>query len=144
MVFPRINRDKKEWAFGVFKNAESSTAMAVGSAVVWSCTSPDGNKVLLPTTALLGLFVGITLDAIAAGDYGRVQTYGFCSQALVFQSQTTAHTAGHVLLPANGQAYLLGTFAAGDGKSGFVYAAEDIATVTTGAAALKKVFIRAL
>lgn len=142
MVFPHINRDKKEWAFGVFYNIESS-ALAQGSSVVWDVGTPDGNRVGLPATADLSLFVGVTLESIPATDYGRVQTYGYCQYALVFQSQTTAIAAGNILLPQNGAAYLSGSTAS-DGKSGFVYAAEAVATVVTGAAALKKVFIRAL
>ena len=146
MVFPRINRDKKEWAFGVFKNSEASTALSYGGACVWSCTSPDGNKVLIPTTALAGLFVGIVIevDGIPAGDYGRVQTYGYCGSALVLQEQTTVSAAGNVLKPTNAQQYLTSTQAAGDGTGGLVYLAEAMGTITTAAASAKKVFVRAL
>jgi len=141
MLFARINRDKKEWSYGVFKNVGS--AVARGAVLVLDVSSSrDGNRVTQAGSATLSLFVGVAISAIAADSYGKVQTYGF-GKGLVFQSQTTVIAAGNILIPVDSQDYLARD-GAGDGKSGFVFAAEAVATVTTGVAALKDVFVRAL
>jgi hypothetical protein len=144
VIFPTINREKAEKAFGVFKNI-SGASITLGYPAVWDISAPDGNAVSKPATATLSLIIGICVAApyIANNDFGKFQTYGYCGSASVTNDASVAVAAGDILIPVNAQWYLARS-AASDGKSGFVYAAEAVATGTTPAAANKKVFIRAL
>lgn len=144
MIFPTINREKAEKAFGVFKNISGATITA-GYPAVWDISAPDGNALSKPATATLSLVVGICVrgDGIPNNDFGKFQTYGYCGSANITNDTSQAIAAGDILIPVNAQWYLARS-AASDGKSGFIYAAEAFATAATPAAANKKVFIRAL
>lgn len=96
-----------------------------------------------PSTALLSCFVGVANADIADSAYGLFQVYGYRSSAYMTNDTSVAIAAGDIMIPVNAQWYLSRS-AAGDGKSGFVYAGEAFATATTPAAANKKVLIRAL
>lgn len=142
MLFARINRDKAERVFGVFKNVQGTTITA-NYAAMWDVSAPDGNRVTKPTTAGLSLFVGIATLNIADGDYGKFQLYGYRASAFVTNATDQAITAGDILIPVNAANHLARS-GAGDGKSGFVFAAAAVATATTPAAAAAAVFLRAL
>jgi hypothetical protein len=143
MLFQRVNRTDAEKVFVIVQNVASATITA-GYPVVWDITSSvDGVRVSQPASATLSLFVGIANADIADSSYGLVQVYGYKSQAYVTNDTSIAVAAGNILIPV-AAAWTLDYSAAGDGKSGFVYAAEAFATNTTPAAANKKVLIRAL
>lgn len=142
MIFPRINREKAEVVFGVFKNVAGAT-IAIGYPAVWDISAPDGNRVSKPATATLSLFVGIAVESITDTSYGKFQVYGYRSAASILNDTSVAIAAGDILIPVNAQWYLARS-AASDGKTGFAYAGEAFATAATPAAAAKKVFLRAL
>lgn len=145
MLFQRLNRSDPEKVFIVVKNSYSTAAITVGQAVAWDYTTDaDGVGVTQPTTALITMPCGIVEYAsIAAGDYGLVQVYGHNANALV--DGTTGVGVGTRLRLTNASFALshmttaldtFGTACSFTFVSGQVY--------TTGAAAAKKCFIRAL
>lgn len=142
MLFQRINRTDAEKVFAIFQNVAGATITANYPAA-WSSSSPNGVRVSQPTTALLSLFVGIANADIADSAYGLFQIYGYRSSAFVTNDTSQAVAAGDILVPVNAQWYL-DYSAAGDGKTGFIYAGEAFATNATPAAANKACFIRAL
>jgi len=143
MQFQGVNREDAERVFQIVYNVAGATT-DLGDSVVWDISaSVDGLRVTQPATATLSLFVGVAIENIADSSYGRVQCYGYRTQALITNTTNQAIAAGDILIPVNAVDYLARS-AASDGKSGFVYAAEAFATATTPAAALKKVLIRAL
>jgi hypothetical protein len=143
MMFQRINREDAEKIFSMFYNVAGAVITAGYPAVLDITSSVDGVRVSKPATATLSLFVGIAVRDIADSAYGLFQQYGYKSQALVTNGTSVAVAAGDILIPVDAQWYLSRS-AASDGKSGFIYAAEAVATATTAAGAQKKVFIRAL
>lgn len=142
MMIPTVVQTEADKVFANFLNVQASTVQA-GDAVVWDTGTADGVRATLPATATLSLFVGIVDQDTAASAYGLAQVYGYRSGALVTNDTSVAVAAGDILVPVNGQDRLARS-AASTGTSGFVYAGEAFATATTPAAALKKVFIRAL
>ena len=144
MMFPAVvGDDQAVVGFARVKNA-SGVAEALGEAVVWDISAPDGVRVSKPATATLSLLVGVLIQALAANAYGLVQTYGYNLYALVTNHATQAIAAGDCLVPVAAATHFAFS-ATGDGKSGFVYAAEAVAAITTttlAAAALHKVFLR--
>lgn len=142
MQWVQLNRDRAERAYQVIFNAQAA-ALDLGDSVVWDVGTVDGIRTTQPVTATLSLFVGVALEAVPSSDYGRVQSYGLCTQAFITNTTNQAIAAGDILIPTNAADYLSRS-GASDGKSGFVFAAEAFATATTPAAAKKKVFIRAL
>lgn len=143
MMFQRINRDDAEKVFIAVYNVAGATMTAGYAMVVDITTSVDGVRMSKPATATLSLFVGVAHRDIADSAYGLAQAYGYRASAYVTNDASVAVAAGDILIPVNAQWYL-GRSGASDGKSGFIIAAEAVATGTTPAAAQKKVFIRAL
>jgi len=90
------------------------------------------------------MFAGIASQAIAAGDYGRIQVNGPCL-AKVIQEAGTAIVLGDRLMGVNAARHLIrngaGT-AAITGINRYAYALETAATGT--AVALRLVMLRAL
>lgn len=146
MLFPAVvGDDQAEVGYARVKNI-SGGAMAKGDSVVLDVSAPDGVRVSKPATATLSLFMGVLIAAVANGAYGLVQAYGYNAFASVTNHATQAIAAGDILIPVDA-AYHLNRSGAGDGKTGFVFAAEAVAAITTttlAAAALRKVFVRAL
>lgn len=143
MLLPAVvGDDQAEVGFTRVKNV-SGGALAQGDTVVWDVTAPDGVRVSKAATATLSLLVGILVAALANGAYGIAHSYGYNANAKVTNDTSVAVAAGDILIPVNAQVYLARS-AASDGKTGFVFAAEALATATTPAAALKKVFIKCL
>lgn len=145
MLIQRVNRTDPEKVFIVVKNTYSTAAITVGQAVVFDYTTDaDGVGVTRPTTALLKLPAGIVETAsIANGDYGLVQVYGHNANALVSGSSGTI--AGIALVMQNNSFELLRLSTAIDtfGQAcTFAFVAGQ--AYSTGTAAAKKVFVRAL
>jgi hypothetical protein len=111
--------------------------------------SVDGVRVRDMDTGNLFLFVGVADAAIADGDYGLVQVYGFRSTSIVFQTDTSQDT-GVPLVPVAGQDYLQSVASTTASNAAVtlqpVFAAllESIATSAASATISKKVFVRAL
>lgn len=83
MLFRRVSRTDPEKIFVVVKNSWSTAALANGYVVQWDFTTDvDGVGVTQPTgmaTNLGNACAGVAAEAIAAGDYGLVQVYGYHS-----------------------------------------------------------------
>ena len=93
MLFQRINRTDPEKIFIIVKNSWSTAALADGYCVQWDFTyDKDGVGVTQPTgmaTNLGNACAGIAAEAIASGDYGLVQVYGYHA-AVHARANTTA------------------------------------------------------
>src|SRR5512139_555203 len=141
MRFQAINRGDPEKVFITVKNTYSTAAITVGQPVVFDyVTDADGVGVTQGVTATLPLSAGIVETAsIAVDDYGLVQVYGHNANALV--DGTTGVSVGKPLKIKTGTFTLdvAGTTATGAAS---IFVAGQ--AYTTGAAAAKKVFIRAL
>lgn len=120
-----------------------TVACTTGDALVWNGTSADGVRVTQPASGTLSLFVGVADSAIGIGGYGLAQAYGYNSAAACTNLTNTTFAIGDCLIPIAAVDYL-GYSAAGDGKSGFVFAAATLASNTTAAETTNAVFIRAL
>lgn len=142
MIFSAFQREDDDALFTVVRNV-SGGALAAGDSVSWDTASPDGVRVTAPAANTLSLFRGVVAEAIADSQYGKVQVGGYNSYAKVTNTTNVAIAAGDVLLTSTGKVLARAADGTG-GVSGFVYAAEAVATATTPAAAAKKVFIRAL
>jgi hypothetical protein len=143
MIFNAFQREDDDAVFTVARNVSGGT-FALGEVAVWDISaSVDGVRVSVPATATLSLFRGVAGEAVVDSAYGRFQVHGYNANALVTNTTNTAIAAGNILIPVDAVKYLART-GASDGKSGFVYAAEAVATAATPAAAAHKVLIRAL
>jgi hypothetical protein len=141
MIFHAFQREDDDSVFTVVRNIRGS-ALAVGDAVAWSTSTPDGVRVSVPASGALALFRGIVAEAIDNSAYGKVQVHGYCASAKITNATTTV-VAGTPFLPTASNVYLTPTTQS-LGDSGFVYSAETVASATTPAATTAKVFIRAL
>lgn len=83
MLFQRINRTNPEKVFIVVYNSYSTAALSNGQAVIWDfATDADGVGVTRPTARATNAGMaaaGIAAEAIASGDYGLLQVYGYHS-----------------------------------------------------------------
>ena len=83
MLFARIKRTDPEKIFVIAKNSWSTAALADGYVVQWDFTTDkDGVGVTQPTALTVSLgnaVAGVAAEAIAAGDYGLIQVYGYHS-----------------------------------------------------------------
>jgi hypothetical protein len=142
MIFSAFQKEDDDAIFTVVRNV-SGGAFAAGQTCVWDIATPDGVRISQAASTTLSLFRGICAEAIADSAYGKVQVGGYNSYASVIGLTNATPAAGNCLVPVAAQKYLAYS-AAGDGKSGFVYLAESIASAVTPSAAAKKVLVRAL
>jgi hypothetical protein len=96
MLFARINRSNPEKIFVVAKNSYSTAALSNGQAVIWDWTTDmDGVGVTRATATVNEAagtdIAGIAVEAIAAGDYGLLQVYGYHSAVRVRTLTSTGH-----------------------------------------------------
>lgn len=96
MLFQRISRTNPEKIFVVVKNSYSTAALKNGQPVIWDWTTDcDGVGVTLATATenvSAGQDVaGVAVEAIAAGDYGLVQVYGYHSATICRSMTATGH-----------------------------------------------------
>lgn len=93
MLFQRVKRTDPEKIFVIIKNSYSTASLADGYVVQWDFTTDgDGVGVTLGNgmaTNLGNACAGVAAEAIAAGDYGLVQVYGYHS-ALRIRACTSA------------------------------------------------------
>ena len=153
-IFQKVGRSKAE-IFKILKNG-SSTAITPGDAVVYDyTTAADGYSVIIPTTALLGMFAGVvavgtTLAASSTdGEYGKVQIYGHHTGCKWVGSSTPI---GAGLVPVNatggmavGTSHGASTAEATNERFMFAWAGE-LTTIANSlySATGKKAFIRAM
>jgi len=137
MFFQRVNRSDPEKVFISVKNSYSTAAITVGQVVAWDYTTDaDGVGVTRPTTALLKCTAGVVVDAsVAASEYGLIQTYGHNADALV--DGTSGLAAGGALIGKNAT-FNFDKYSTGHS---IAFCGE---TYSTGAAAVKKVFLRCM
>lgn len=83
MMFGRVNRTGPEKVFISVFNSYSTAALSNGQAVIWDFgTDADGVGVTRPTARATNAGMaaaGVAAEAIAAGDYGLLQIYGYHS-----------------------------------------------------------------
>jgi len=135
MLLQQLNRSDAEKVFGIYTNVKGSATVAGDVVVLDISTDVDGNRVTQPATASLKAVIGISHVAIADGDPGLVQIFGYRGAATVKRTNTT-QAAGLALIPADGVDYLVSA-AAGD----FILL-ESLATSTDPVSA--KVHIRCM
>lgn len=126
MLFPRLNRTEPEKVWMCVKAGE---ALLIGRPVCLHFNGTDDGKVGYTADAATDatLVVGLADKAIASGDYGLVQCYGFRSDAQIINASDAAADCGAVL-------------AVGSASSGYLYM-----SVSAGAAtALQPNFVLAL
>lgn len=94
MLIQRINRTDPEKIFVIGYNSYSTAALANGQAVQWDyATDADGLGVTRPSARATSAGVaiaGIVAEAIAAGDFGLIQVYGYHSAVRVRQDTSSA------------------------------------------------------
>jgi len=97
MNFNQVNRTSPEKGVMIVKNGESSSAFTVGGPVNFSMdATDDGLDCELVSTggAAKGttLLAGMAMKPTAAGEWGPVQVYGFCSQVKLVRITRAATT----------------------------------------------------
>lgn len=142
MLLPTVVQTDADKVFVNILNVQAVTSDA-GDVVVWDTSTADGVRVTQAAANTLALFAGVVDSSIAASAYGLAQAYGFRTSALITNDTSVAVAAGDIYIAVASQDRLARS-ASGGTQGGYVYAAEAFATATTPAAALKKVFIRAL
>ena len=152
-IFQKVGRAKAE-IFKILKNG-SSSAIGPGNAVCYDyTTAADGYSVILPTTALLNMFAGVTAAgttlAASASDeeYGKVQIYGHHTAC---KWVGTSVPPGAPLIPANGTGGMVAgathvtSINTANGEIQFAYSGESVTHVNSLYSATgKKAFIRAM
>ena len=116
MLFPRINRTEPEKVFMCVKAGE---ALLQGRPVAMHFNGTDDGKVgYLADAAVDGtLVVGLADKAIASGDYGLVQCYGYCSDAQIINASDAAADCGAIM-------------AVGSASSGYLYMSASVGAAT--------------
>ena len=96
MRFQKLTKDKPERVILQVKNAESSSAIPLGTPVVLNLNGTnDGLEVVLPASAAAQVnsaVFGVSTEEIAAGKYGEVQCFGFCRQVVMRRLTRAAST----------------------------------------------------
>lgn len=98
MIFQRVNRSDPERVFIVMQANAANIAKDDAVGLDMTAASVDGVKITQPATGTLHACVGVADNAIANGDYGLVQVWGYRSTSRVFQTNTSIDT-GNVLIP---------------------------------------------
>lgn len=116
MIFSRVNRTDPEKVFMCVKAGE---ALLIGRPVCLHFNGTDDGKVgYLADAATDGtLVVGLADKAIASGDYGLVQCYGYRSDAQVINASDAAADCGAIM-------------AVGSASSGYLYMSASVGAAT--------------
>lgn len=140
MLFPHVVQTEADKVFVNILNTQA-VALADGDIVVWDTSTADGVRSTQPATGTLSLVIGAADGAIAASAYGLAQSYGYKAKVNITGDASHPIVVGDILLPVNAVDYLTWSTAS-DGKSGFFFAAETIASL--GDATTYKAFIRCM
>jgi hypothetical protein len=116
MLFPRINRTDPEKVFVCLKAGE---ALLAGRPVAMHFNGTDDGKMgYLANAATDGTLVqGLADKAIASGDYGLIQCYGYRSDAQIVNASDAAADCGAAM-------------AVGSGSSGYLYMIASVGAAT--------------
>jgi hypothetical protein len=100
MLFPRINRTDPEKIWMCVKAGE---ALLIGRPVALHFNGTDDGKMGYTADAAADgtLVVGLADKAIASGDYGLVQCYGFRSDAQLYLGSNGSVDCGGILAVAS-------------------------------------------
>jgi hypothetical protein len=148
MLFQRMNRGDPERIFMVMLNNEGA-ALEKDSCVQleMDSASVDGVRMRAPDTGNLFAFIGVVDAAIANGDYGLVQTYGYRSTSKLLTTDTSIAT-GAPLIPVAGQVYfasVASTLASNTAVTmAPVFAVLGESVTTSTGTVSRKIFIRAM
>jgi hypothetical protein len=117
MIFPRLNRTEPEKVWMCVKAGE---ALLAGFPVCLQFTGTDDGKIgMQPDAAVDGTrVIGVADKAIASGEYGLVQCYGFRSDAQVTGGSAFAANCGAAL-------------GVGSESSGFFSMVASVGAITT-------------
>jgi len=129
-----VPKDAPEGIYVRVKNG-SSGALANGDVVIWDTTAGDGITVNTTATAGSKYVAGVIIDSIAAGDYGRMQIYGY-HPAVKVDGGTTDVAQGDLLGTGGMAKYAFTTTTTGTVLG---VALAGVTTVSTG-----KVFIKCM
>ena len=105
MLFQRVNRTDPERVFVVMQANEANIAKDDVVQLELTAASVDGVKIAQPNTNELHAAVGVADAAIANGEYGLVQVYGYRSSSRIFQTSVSISLAD-LLVPVAGEDYL--------------------------------------
>ena len=116
MIFTRINRTDPEKIWMCVKAGE---ALLLGRPVALHFNGTDDGKVgyLADAATDATLVVGLADKAIASGDYGLVQCYGYRSDAQVINASDAAADCGAIM-------------AVGSASSGYLYMSASVGAAT--------------
>ncbi len=116
MLFPRINRTEPEKVYMCVKAGE---ALLQGRPVCLHFSGTDDGKLGYTADAATDgtLVVGLADKAVASGDYGLVQCYGYRSDAQLVNASDAAANCGAIL-------------AVGSGSSGHLYMSVSVGAAT--------------
>ncbi len=149
MLFARINRANPEKVFVIAKNSYSTAALSNGQAVNWDfVTDSDGISVTRPLARATNAGMacaGVAAEAIAVGEYGLIQCWGYHSavRARTVTGGTPAITKGRPLVVnVAGSVFCLESVATGSVNiltfpCGFAYGSTAGFTTATIAAHIK-------
>jgi hypothetical protein len=115
-------------------SVKAVVALEIGDVVIWDLTAKDGVSVNTTTTADSPYVAGVMVEAVAAGEYGRMLIHGFADTVKI-DGGTTDVAANAILATSTvaGYAYT----ATGTAGTILGHAPTAVATKTTGAAFIK-------
>jgi len=113
---------------------KAAVALAIGDVVVWDPTAKDGITVNTTTTADDPFVAGVMVEALAAGEFGKMQVSGYCPTVKI-DGGTTDVAASAILSTSTvaGYAYT----ATGTAGTILGHIPTAVASKTTGAAYIK-------
>lgn len=144
MIFKRINRSSPEQVFAVFQANASGIAADDVVQLELTAASVDGVKVIQPATANLKAVVGVADAAIANGDFGLVQIFGYRSTSRIGPTDSTQTSLGQCLTPVAGADYFSTITSLGGNGYPIAVLLESMTTGTSSDTVSKKIFLRAM
>jgi len=148
MLSARLNAGMAEVFHTVVRAAEGSALVKDQCVQMDFSTSIDGIRVVQPNTGELWGFMGVMDQAVADGELGLCQIWGYRTSSIVFQTNTS-QAAGLPLVPVAAANYLA-TAASTTASNAAVtqqpfggVLGESIASSSASATISAKVFIRA-
>lgn len=109
-------------------------ALEIGDVVIWDPTAKEGISVNHTTTPDDPFVAGVMVEALAEGEYGKMQVSGFCPTVKI--DGGTTDVAANAILATSGVAGYAYT-ATGTAGTILGHIPTAVATKTTGAAYIK-------
>lgn len=147
MIFQQLNRSDPEKIYVIGKSESAATVK--NQLVCWDMTGITANEIAIASTGILGLVAGVLPAAIASGEFGLVQGFGYYPTALITMhtSASTDLAAGCALYAADAQKAFewAADPSVDDGTAKrLAYTLEAVTFVTTVTYEQHKVFLRCL